>query len=65
MSNRKEPVGDDKHYKWAFFYYNRSDNRAFVPKRFGFGYTINFGNPYAVTGFVIFILLILFSAFIH
>ncbi len=35
-------------YKWGIFYFNRNDNRVFVPKQqWGLGYTLNFGNPFA------------------
>ena len=38
------------------FYSNPKDPSLFVPKRFGIGYTLNFGNPWAWV-VVIFILL--------
>ena len=41
-----DPTQDNKNYKWLFFYYNRSDERVFVPKKIGeFGITLNFANP--------------------
>ena len=33
--------------KAAIFYYNPSDSALMVPKRSGFGYTLNFGRPVA------------------
>lgn len=42
------PVGDrtpDKYWKLGLFYINRNDPALFVEKRFGIGYTINFGHP--------------------
>jgi uncharacterized membrane protein len=42
------PVGDrtpDKYWKLGLFYVNRSDPALFVEKRFGIGYTVNFGHP--------------------
>lgn len=36
---------DDKLWIFGVFYYNPEDSSIMVPKRFGFGYTINFGNP--------------------
>jgi uncharacterized membrane protein len=42
------PVGDrtpDKYWKLGLFYINRSDPALFVEKRFGIGYTLNFGHP--------------------
>lgn len=43
-------VGDrtpDTCWKLGMFYVNRADTALFVEKRFGLGYTINFGNPWA------------------
>ena len=31
----------------GIFYSNPSDSALFVPKRFGVGYTLNFGNPWS------------------
>jgi len=42
------PVGDrtpDKYWKLGLFYVNRDDPALFVEKRFGIGYTLNFGHP--------------------
>ena len=42
------PVGDrtpDKNWKLGLFYINRNDPALFVEKRFGIGYTLNFGHP--------------------
>ncbi len=41
------PAGDgtrDDYWKWGLFYVNRNDPALFVEKRFGVGYTLNFGN---------------------
>jgi len=32
------------HWKFGVFYANRDDSALFVPKRFGIGYTLNFGH---------------------
>ena len=38
---------------WSHFCYkSRKDSRMFVPKRWGFGWTVNFGNPKGVAMFV-------------
>lgn len=34
----------DSCWKFGIFYYNPSDPSVFIPKRFGIGYTFNFGN---------------------
>jgi uncharacterized membrane protein len=41
------PVGDrtrDRDWKWGLFYVNRRDPALLVEKRFGIGYTLNFGH---------------------
>ncbi len=46
----KAPVGDrtaDDAWKAGLFYFNREDPALFVEKRFGIGYTFNFGNPWS------------------
>jgi uncharacterized membrane protein len=43
-------VGDgtpDANWKWGVIYYNPQDAALFVEKRFGIGYTLNFGRPVA------------------
>ena len=42
------PVGDrtaDRYWKLGLFYVNRDDPALIVEKRFGIGYTLNFGHP--------------------
>ncbi len=44
------PVGDrtpDSAWKWGLFYVNAQDPALVVEKRFGVGYTFNFGHPVA------------------
>jgi uncharacterized membrane protein len=36
---------DDSYWKAGIFYFNKNDPSIFVEKRFGVGWTINFGNP--------------------
>lgn len=36
---------DDRYWYAGLIYYNPEDPDAFVPKRSGFGWTINFGHP--------------------
>ena len=48
------PVGDrtlDEHWKLGIFYFNPGDPALLVEKRFGLGYTFNFGHP---AGWIIF-----------
>jgi uncharacterized membrane protein len=46
-----KPEEEDKerdYWKLGRFYYNPADKSVFVPKRWGRGWTINFGNPIGV-----------------
>jgi uncharacterized membrane protein len=45
-------LADNSQWVLGVFYVNRDDPSIFVEKRFGLGYTINFGNPRAVALFV-------------
>jgi uncharacterized membrane protein len=39
---------DPSNWRWGVFYYNKQDKRLFPPKRIrGFGWTVNFANPYS------------------
>ncbi len=38
---------DDKYWRRGLFYINRDDHALLVPRRFGLGWTLNFGNPRA------------------
>jgi len=38
---------DDRYWYAGFFYNNPDDPAVFVPKRFGLGWTMNFGHPQA------------------
>jgi uncharacterized membrane protein len=54
-------LADNRLWILGMFYVNRDDPSVFVEHRFGLGYTINFGNPLAVTllcGFIGVIILI-------
>jgi uncharacterized membrane protein len=52
-------LADNRYWVLGAFYVNRDDPSIFVERRFGFGYTINFGNWKAVAFFAAFIILIL------
>lgn len=43
---------DDKYWKGGLVYVNKDDPALFVEKRFGVGFTINFGRPLAIIIFV-------------
>ncbi|MFJ7755683.1 DUF1648 domain-containing protein [Peribacillus muralis] len=56
-------VDDDQYWKAGIFYVNKNDPSIFVEKRFGVGWSINFGNPIGyifIIGSVLLILLISF-----
>jgi len=57
---RTSPVfrDDDRFWYAGYFYNNPDDPALFVPKRFGFGWTLNFGHPRS-TLFLIGLLLLL------
>ena len=55
-----DPTGESGNYKWGIFYCNRNDQRIFVPKRYGIGFTLNFGKPFVALGCLLVILLIIF-----
>ncbi|WP_026554473.1 DUF1648 domain-containing protein [Arthrobacter sp. 35W] len=38
---------DDKYWRGGLFYINREDHSLLVPRRYGLGWTLNFGNPRA------------------
>lgn len=38
-------IDEDRYWKAGLFYINKNDPSIFVEKRFGIGWTINFGNP--------------------
>jgi uncharacterized membrane protein len=62
-------LADNRFWVLGMFYVNRDDPSLFVERRFGLGYTINFGNPKAVmlmVGFLgIVILVSLIAALTH
>lgn len=54
---------DDRYWKGGLFYFNRNDPSIFVEKRFGVGWTINFGHPIGYLVLFVPILLILVISF--
>jgi uncharacterized membrane protein len=48
---------DDRYWRGGLIYINRRDPAVFVPKRFGVGWTMNLGNPWAVVVFVAIVIL--------
>jgi divalent metal cation (Fe/Co/Zn/Cd) transporter len=43
------------------FYANRDDPAVLVPKRFGFGYTLNFGNPWSLAVLALILLFVILA----
>jgi uncharacterized membrane protein len=52
-------LADNRHWVLGAFYVNRDDPSLMVEKRFGFGYTLNFGNPKAIAILAIPLLVVL------
>jgi uncharacterized membrane protein len=52
-------IADNAHWVWGVFYVNKDDPSILVEKRWGVGYTINFGNRWAVLLMVGFLVVIL------
>ncbi len=53
---------DDKYWKWCSVYVNKDDPALFVEKRFGVGFTLNFGRKSAIligVGFLVFIVAVI------
>ncbi len=48
----KEKKEEESSHYFLIFYWNPKDKRVFVPKRYGFGWTINFGNPWSVLSLI-------------
>ena len=53
---------DDQLWKMGLFYYNPADPSIMVEKRFGIGWTINFGNKAALVGFIVLIAAVIFCS---
>ncbi|HEX6853286.1 MAG TPA: DUF1648 domain-containing protein [Candidatus Polarisedimenticolaceae bacterium] len=59
-------LADDRAWKLGLFYYAPDDPSFFVEHRFGLGYTVNFGNRWAVgalVGYLLFIVAVMVVAF--
>ena len=52
-------LADDAHWVWGMFYVDRDDPSLMVEKRFGLGYSLNYGNRNALVILVTFVGLIL------
>jgi uncharacterized membrane protein len=50
---------DDRYWNGGIFYNNPDDPAVFVPKRFGLGWTMNFGHPQAKLVLIGMLLLVL------
>lgn len=50
---------DDRYWNGGVFYNNPDDPALFVPKRFGLGWTMNFGHPQAKLVFTVMLLVVL------
>ncbi|WP_391206312.1 DUF1648 domain-containing protein [Psychrobacillus sp. L4] len=62
-SEEKIAVDDDKYWKGGLFYINKDDPSILVEKRFGVGWTFNFGRPISWIALCLPLLIILVIAF--
>lgn len=56
--SKENPALKKENYHFGI-YYNPDDNRKFVPKRYGKGFTLNFGKPVVVLIISLLIVLLL------
>ena len=63
LSRRNNKAAPDEGWKGAF-YSNPNNSALFVPKRFGIGYTLNFGNPWSWLIIALLMLLVAVPVFI-
>jgi len=56
---------DDIYWRAGVVYVNRRDQRWLVPKRFGVGYTLNFGHPGTIALMTLLFVIVLIAIFIH
>ncbi len=62
LAHTSNPFRDDDRYWYAgFCYYNPADPALFVPKRFGGGWTVNFGHPGGKLFLIVIVLVLLLS----
>lgn len=61
MNEENNMHQDPNNWKLGIFYFNPKDKRVLVLKRIpGFGFTLNFGNPFSVIVILLIITLIVF-----
>ena len=58
-------MDDDLYWRGGVVYVNRKDPRWLVPKRFGVGYTLNFGHPGTIALITLPFVIILIAIFLH
>lgn len=58
-SSQSGSSDDDRFWKLGVFYVNRNDHAAIVPKRFGVGWTLNFGRPVIWLAILVFVLVVI------
>ncbi|SMO54831.1 DUF5808 domain-containing protein [Gracilimonas mengyeensis] len=49
----QQTITQTEHFHGHLFYFNSDDNRIFVPKQTGGGFTINFANPISVAALIL------------
>ena len=61
MEDFNDPISNSKNYRWGIFYFNKTDSRVFVPKRFGIGYTVNLSKPSVWVVIVLILMIVLYK----
>jgi len=61
---RNKVENENECWKLGVIYFNPNDERIFLPKRTGLGFTFNFAKPVAQVFFVLIILAIIYSIII-
>jgi uncharacterized membrane protein len=52
-------LADNDRWIWGLFYFDRDDSSMMVEKRFGLGYTLNYGKPASIVFTVTYLFLII------
>ncbi len=58
-SDEKGNNGKERKGYYFVFYWDPSDKRVFVPKRWGYGWTVNFANPFSILGLFLIIAIVI------
>ncbi|MCS4593175.1 hypothetical protein KTJ89_09305 [Brevibacterium sediminis] len=54
---------DDSNWKLGLFYASMRDRAPLIPKRYGWGWTVNFGSPWIWLAGVILVIVVVWAVF--